>query len=146
MTIVNNKLEGFKSELRLAIRLLDQGLRVSEPMGDYSPYDLVVENSNGRLLKLQIKTAVKTSRTEDSYSWKACCAKGTKNKQFYDAVDVDYFCIYVRELDVWYIIPYNEMTGKTANVYPHFEKSTGKYEKFIERFDLLEREQHDEGE
>ncbi len=91
---------GCTAEYRFAVMAMENGLRVSMPLLDSSPYDAIVETPNG-LRKIQIKStaqkivnngvALTIKRTGDPYS----------------LADVDYFAIWVDAFKGFYIIPNN---------------------------------------
>ena len=91
---------GCIAEYRFAVMAMENGLRVSMPLLDSSPYDAIVETPNG-LRKIQIKStaqkivnngvALTIKRTGDPYS----------------LADVDYFAIWVDAFKGFYIIANN---------------------------------------
>jgi hypothetical protein len=57
----------------------------------------------------------------------------------YAAGDFDLLAAYVAPCRAWYIIPIGEFAGQTSLcVYPHRKKAKGRFEKFRDRWDLLE--------
>jgi hypothetical protein len=56
----------------------------------------------------------------------------------YKPGEIDIIAAYIEPLKLWYIIPYEEVGSRmTISLFPHDPKSTGRYEKFKERWDLL---------
>lgn len=58
----------------------------------------------------------------------------------YTAKDIDFIAVWIEPTDTWYIIPIRALRGcKSLHVYPLTPDSTGQYERYRERWDLLLR-------
>ena len=91
---------GCTAEYRFAVMAMENGLRVSMPLLDSSPYDAIVETPNG-LRKIQIKsTAQKIVNNAVALTIK-------RTGDPYPIADVDYFAIWVDAFKGFYIIPNN---------------------------------------
>lgn len=98
--------KGITTEMYVAAYLLSLGYNVSQPLCQDSKYDLIVD-VEGKLLRLQVKTARKTSSNSIEFN----CRSTTTNSQYnksrrYSPTEIDYFATY------WdnqaYLIPINE--------------------------------------
>ena len=117
-------------------RAIEDGAAVNLPFGDNQKYDCITDR-NG-LSRVQIKS---TSRHEtcarmDTYNALVC--HGASSKQKYTKADCDIIAIHVIPCDAWYLIPIENISGKTVKLYPHrADCITNKYEKWRDRWDLL---------
>lgn len=100
---------GLLYEVKAKLLLLEKGFSVSEPMCASSKYDLIVDNGE-RLFKVQVKkTSRKNSKT--SYRCRLHSTSGNKVKK-YKKNEVDMFVIYIEPLDIWYVVPFDDVEGK----------------------------------
>lgn len=100
---------GLLYEVKAKLLLLEKGFSVSEPMCSSSRYDLIVDNGK-QLFKVQVK---KTSRknNKNSYRCRLHSWKGNKRME-YKKNEVDMFVVYIEPLDIWYVIPFDDVEGK----------------------------------
>jgi PD-(D/E)XK endonuclease len=125
------KLRGEWAEVHFLARACELGLRVSKPYGDCLPYDFIVEH-RGRMFRVQVKS---TSYQSPGYTGYKCFVKPTKGKR-YAADMIDFIAAYVLPEDVWYIIPFSEVTGaSTVRLDPR--NSRNRYRRYREAWDLL---------
>lgn len=127
---------GTMGEVGFVYKALRNKLKVSKPIGIY-PYDFIVDNEKG-LYRIQVKTC--TSYNKQTYSYTLSTKrKQSKNESFnYSEKDIDFIAAYVLPLDTWYIIPIKELTDiKGIALFPHNRASTSKWEKYRERWDIL---------
>jgi hypothetical protein len=116
---------GCTAEYRFAVLAMENGLRVSMPLVDSSPYDAIVETPNG-LRKIQIKsTAQKIIRNRVSLTIK-------RTGDPYSLADVDYFAVWVDAFKGFYIIPNNGTQRKFC-----FSINGKKYSKNFNNFGVL---------
>lgn len=129
--IQHPKLRGEWAELRFMARAAEHGLCVAKPWGDTAPYDFAVEH-NGHFLRVQVKcTKYKRSRSYE--------CDVTASHVPYTSDHLDFFAVYVIEPDVWYIIPFAAMDGRTRVILsPH--RTDSKYEPYREAWHLLRGE------
>ena len=76
MNILNlsSQQKGIATEITVAAYLLQLGYNVSQPFCQDSKYDLIVD-ANGKLLRLQVKTARQSSQTSITFN----CRSTTTN-------------------------------------------------------------------
>ena len=86
---------GCIAEYKFAVKAMELGLFVSFPLLDSSPYDCIVDTETG-LKKIQIKSVA--SKSENS----RCFLRKVKENP-YSLNDVDYFAIYLKYNDGFYI-------------------------------------------
>lgn len=113
-----NKRNGLLAEVLTSAKLIENGFSVSQPLDPASRYDLVVDNGRS-LIKVQVKSLscsrkgyhLKSAFRLRLYTFKSRGAgKNIKNK--YEAKDVDMFVVYIKPLDIWYVIPQDNVEGK----------------------------------
>ena len=113
--------KGLITEMQVMLRLVEMGYDVSQPLNADSKYDCILD-VNGKLYKIQIKTAHMHPTTQNSIEIKCCSTTTTQNhrkQSGYTSKDIDYFATFwENEL---YLIPVNECSSaKTL----HLDKKT----------------------
>ncbi|HEX3099824.1 MAG TPA: group I intron-associated PD-(D/E)XK endonuclease [Patescibacteria group bacterium] len=102
------KQKGDIAEQAATLRLLEMGWGVSKPVGDRLPYDLIAD-VNGRLIKLQIKSAWFNSKDQNF----CIDVRRTKTnrrqmlRSLYTNQDFDFALIYLAEIRIFYVFPVN---------------------------------------
>jgi hypothetical protein len=107
MTRFEGQVRGEVSEMKVAVKLLNEGCRVSDTIGHSHPYDLIAD-TDGRLLKIQVKTAKHRNRRK--YDIKL------QNPGKYTEENVDLFAGYAVGEDDVFFIPYDELENGRASV------------------------------
>jgi hypothetical protein len=134
--IKGTKERGAWAELYFMVLAMSQGLRVSSPYGGFAPYDVGVESS-GAILRVQVKCTMYQS-CEGSYSMSINVKDGsTGRRRGYARGTVDFFAVYIIPTDDWYILPYELIGERDANVYLRPGSKDQKYEKYREAWHLL---------
>ena len=100
---------GAVAESLFDAKILSLGYIVSKPVNLGSSYDRIVDP--GRILKIQIKCIWSQSKDNGKYRM---YFKRTANKA-YKSDDIDYFAVYVRDLDCWYIVPATMERSRTIS-------------------------------
>lgn len=118
---------GCVAEYRFAVMAMQNGLNVSFPLMDSSPYDCVVE-SGGRFKKIQIKSSVKIP--ENNRSAVHIILNNAKSKYTKDRVD--YFAIWVECFNGFFIVE-NSGNMQSIRLSPK-----GKYSKNFNNFALIQ--------
>lgn len=113
--------KGLITEMQVMLRLVEMGYDVSQPLNADSKYDCILD-VNGKLYKIQIKTAHIHPNTQNSIEIKCRSTTTTQNhrkQSGYTSEDIDYFATFwENEL---YLIPVNECSNaKTL----HLDKKT----------------------
>lgn len=94
--------QGEIAELKFALACHERGYTASKPLRT-SKYDIVVD-VKGKLFRVQVKSAQKPSNPRTRVAYPVNLMHGG-NRSAYRASDIDFFAIYLRELEAWYIIP-----------------------------------------
>jgi hypothetical protein len=115
---------------------MSQGLRVSSPYGGFASYDVGVE-STGAILRVQVKCTMYEYR-EGSYGMSINVKDGsTGRRRGYARGTVDFFAVYIIPTDDWYILPYEVIGDRDANVFFRPGSEEQKYERYREAWHLL---------
>lgn len=102
--------KGNIAETLVLHELTKRGFNVSIPFGDYR-YDLIAEK-NGRFSRIQVKYVGKlTKRSTIPVVLHSIARKGRIQ---YKENEIDFIAVYCQPLENFYIIPFNEVNGKTA--------------------------------
>lgn len=117
---MNQNVFGCYSEYLFAVKAMENNLLVSFPLLNASVYDCIVDSPNG-LLKVQIKGINESN-----------CARNRillrdSNHKYYSKNDVDFFAIYSKERNGFFII---KNDGKIKS----FSLGLKKYSKFFNNF------------
>jgi hypothetical protein len=127
---------GKLSEMQFCVDAAKRGLNVSVPSHDHSGYDLIAEGSSSKLYKVQVKaTRAKSIQNDRTPCYKIQISRGSKSKRRYDKNEVDFFAVYIYELNNWYIVPFNACTSISIRLYP--SKPNHKFSKFLEAWHLI---------
>ena len=135
--IKGTKERGAWAELYFMVLAMSQGLKVSSPYGGLGPYDVGVENGTGPILRVQVKCTLYQCCT-GSYCMSINVKDGsTGRRRGYARGTVDFFAIYIIPTDDWYILPYELIGDRDANVYFRPGMKRQKYGEYKEAWDLL---------
>ena len=114
---LDTKKKGNLTEMQCMSAFMEQGCGVSIPFGDNSKYDFIAD-VNGRLLKIQVKTASLKNDNVIKFSCRSTHVNctGVKNIR-YSANDIDYFATYWN--NKCYLVPVEECSvEKTLRFVP----------------------------
>jgi hypothetical protein len=132
----SNKIVGTLYEKMFAVEALSRGLSLSDTVGDYLPYDCIVDNGR-ELLRIQVKG----TRSKQASGYKVTVAKGNSRngKVARDLDAFDYIaCVVVADGNsYWYIVPEKIIEKKMSMKFFLNPLSKGKYEKYKHGWDLI---------
>lgn len=132
----HNKRAGTLYESMFSTEALLRGLDVSNTVGDYSPYDCIIDNGK-KLIRIQVKG----TKCQQTSGYKITVAKGNSRNQktLRDTDSFDYLAaVVMHRADAhWYIIPELEI-GRVMSIKLFVNPtSKGKYEKYKHGWDLI---------
>ena len=111
----NPKAIGERSEAIIIAKLSEVGYDVLKPFGDNMRYDLVIEDADGKFLRIQCKTGRSNGSYIEfkpaSFYYHTRAGRTTYGHKSYHG-QIDYFAVYCRETKGVYLIPV-EHTGKS---------------------------------
>jgi len=93
-----------------------------------------LEVSPAKLTRIQVRSAYRIHGN----AYDIALHHGAEGRT-YQPGDFDLLAAYVAPCQAWYIIPFAEFSGQTSLcLYPHRKNSRGRFEKFRDRWDLLQ--------
>jgi PD-(D/E)XK nuclease superfamily protein len=136
------KHDGLLVEVLTKAQLLKNDLMVSQPIDPASRYDLIVDNGK-RLFKVQIKGIRAKLPHRDAYRLRVYTrTKRSKTKDVerpYTKDEVDMYVVYIKPLDIWYVIPQDTLDGKKeVSIYPNSESMYDVYQDAWYLFDNID--------
>lgn len=104
---------GQAAEAGFIFKCIQHGLSVSRPMFDTEKYDFITD-SKVAMHRVQVKSVLTGTR--------AVVAYGKNRKDRYNSTQCDFIAIWVVELDEWYLIPTDEVEGRSINLKEKYNK------------------------
>ncbi len=126
------KRRGEVSELAFFYKAAGLGFGVARPWGDSERYDFILD-SGQRLWRVQVKSGC--HHRKRCYDLHGRC--GNREKSQYTSEEIDIFVAYLVPIDVWYIIPVDEIKKKNLLFYPYGGDRCGHYEQYREAWSLM---------
>ena len=133
---MNPKRRGSQYESAFVTQALKRGLDILEPYGDYMPYDVMVQNGDGRILRVQVKGT--SSQIKNKPGYKVIAATGNTTKTPINPEEVDVLAAYVEPEDTWYLIPVKKLTGNVSVYLNPNTKLNGRYEVWKEAWNVFQ--------
>lgn len=125
---------GDESELKFMVAALQHGLGVAKPYSGSIPYDVIIDN--GRTLhRVQIKATSREDGTKRAGRYSLTVRFGTNG---YSLKQTDFIAAHIQPIDVWYIIPVEELGPiKKISLRPQADNIT-RFAKYEEAWHLLQ--------
>ena len=133
---MNLKRRGSQYEAAFATQALKRGLDILEPYGDYMPYDVMVQNADGRIQRVQVKGT--GARIKGKPGYKIIAASGNTGKTPLNPEEVDVLAAYVELEDTWYLIPIKKLKGNVSVYLNPNTKRNGRYEVWKEAWNVFQ--------
>ena len=133
---MNLKRRGSQYEAAFATQALKRWLDILEPYGDYMPYDVMVQNGDGRILRVQVKGTGNQIKNKPGY--KVIAASGNSTKTPINPDEVDVLAAYVEPEDTWYVIPVVKLKGNVSVYLNPNTKRNGRYEVWKEAWNVFQ--------
>jgi len=106
---------GDYAELRFCTAAFEKGFSILRPFSDSRPYDFVLEK-HGRFLRVQVKSC--NAPLADNGRFPVSVARGKSSKKKYTSDDCDIIAIFLKSLDMFYLIPIQCIGTTKAILYP----------------------------
>ena len=132
----NMKRRGSQYEAAFVTQALKRGLDILEPYGDYMPYDVMVQNADGRIQRIQVKGTNSPIKGKPGY--KILAASGNIKKVALSPEKVDVLAAYVEPEDTWYLIPVVKLNGNMSVYLNPNTKLNGRYEVWKEAWNVFQ--------
>ena len=133
---MNPKRRGSQYESAFVTQALKRGLDILEPYGDYMPYDVMVQNADGRIQRVQVKGT--GARIKGKPGYKIIAASGNTGKTPLNPEEVDVLAAYVELEDTWYLIPIKKLKGNVSVYLNPNTKRNGRYEVWKEAWNVFQ--------
>jgi hypothetical protein len=133
-----NKAKGDLAEIAFLHKAAGLGFGVAKPYGDKERYDFILD-SGERFWRVQVKSTSYAEPDHTGYKVSAShSGKGYKAKT-YQAKEIDFFAAYIVPVDVWYIVPVNQLASfRFLRLYPlGCRRAGGCFEAFREAWHLM---------
>jgi penicillin-binding protein-related factor A (putative recombinase) len=104
--------KGFLAEQLFVTEAIKNGLSISRPLNPKSRYDFVAE-LHGNLYKMQVKSTNSEPYTLKNQGYQV----HMKPKEGYNAVDVDFFVVYIFLANRFYLIPFEKIPRRKKNIF-----------------------------
>ena len=135
----NGKRAGASYEAVFIAEAMKRGLNVLEPRGDFLPYDVLVENRHGGLIRVQIKgTTYKQKGKIETYRVTASKGKTRTGKYMITKDDADVLAVYVAPVDSWFHIPVEYLMSAAVHLRPTIEESKGQYQVWLNAWNVYQ--------
>lgn len=131
MSIRNHKTRGQWAELRFLTKATELGFRTAKPLGDNSPYDVIVD-LGGRFVSVQVKSTFFAASNLKPGNFVASLFHANGRRRRYQQSDFDYLAVHCIPKDIWYIIPsavaarrqaIRVCPGDKVNQYEHYREA-----------------------
>lgn len=126
---------GKQAEAQFVVECLRLGLNISRPHTDFTGYDFIVEGKSRKLYKVQVKATRKKSQDKRNNAYKILISRGAGNKKIYDSDEVDFFAVYLADINLWYMIPLHATSSVSVRIYP--DKKDHKFSHYKNAFNLF---------
>ncbi len=111
---------GNYAELRFTLAAYEKGYSILRPFSDSRPYDFVLEK-HGRFIRVQVKSC-SAVLTEKGH-FKISIGRSSKHTAIYNSEHCDVIAVYIKSLDIFYLIPIQFISTMTLHLYPLRETS-----------------------
>lgn len=122
---------GDYAELRFTLSAYENGFSILRPFSDSRPYDFVLEK-HGRFIRVQVKSC--SAPLNERGRFPIGIGKGKHSKNKYTAEHCDVIAVYLKSLDIFYLIPIQCITTVTIGLYPL--KETSKFLEFKNNWNI----------
>lgn len=108
----NTKKLGLLGELKAQYDFIRAGYNVSIPLGDYCPYDLLIQKDDV-ILRVQVKTCEKITNGKIEFKIKS---HNYYVDKVYTTKDADYFYLYCLENEQSYLYPIEGSNNRSISI------------------------------
>lgn len=109
---------GDLAELEITAALVRSGRRVLRPLSSASRYDLVVDDGDGRFLRIQCKTGIVR---QGAVVFRACSVSGHRTRGIAYHGEIDAFGVYCEAIDAVYLVPMEVIPTNRQRVHLRLE-------------------------
>ena len=129
------KLRGERAELIFMLAASGRGLRISKPLGESYPYDVIVDNGH-TCWRVQVKS---NNQIADNGRYQVHATRAGQEKS-YRKRDVDFLAFYLFRPKTWYIIPQSKIGRRFwVTLYAPGRRECGMFSQYFEAWHLLKQ-------
>jgi hypothetical protein len=134
----SDKAKGDLAELAFLHKAASLGFGVAKPYGDKEHYDFILD-SGERFWRVQVRsTSCRVSGNRSGYMFSTSHSSRRHRAKTYKAREIDIFVAYIVPLDIWYIIPVNQIWSRhSLGLHPSGCRGGGHFEVFREAWHLM---------
>ena len=141
--MTEKQINGTKSELLAEYYLINKGYIVSKPINDFSEYDFVFDNGEGKLFRVQVKTIYFDNNKR---RWLGSCVtshirgSNRRTNKKYTENSFDYGLFICAKYNMAYMIPISLIKGRRSiTFYPNGKdnKSNTRFSDFEEYGEVI---------
>jgi hypothetical protein len=134
---LNCKAKGDLAELAFLHKAASLGFGVAKPYGDKEYYDFILD-SGERFWRVQVKSTSYTEPDRSPYVVNACHNDKGRKVKAYQAAEVDFIAVYLVPIDIWYIVPVNQLGAlRSLRLYPSGCHGADRFEAFRKAWHLM---------
>lgn len=127
-------LQGSYAQAAFVKECLERKLEISEPIVDIYGYDYLINISKNTHLKIQCKSvSIPDKRNKNNKTYKINVRHGAQGKAYKD--QFHFMVAFIIPLNLWYIIPIEELNKTTIRVNPF--STNCKYKKYLNSWFLI---------
>jgi len=111
---------GDYAELRFTVAAYEKGFSILRPFSDSRPYDFVLEKQ-GRFIRVQVKSC--SAPLDEKGCFPIGISKGSRVKTKYTSEHCEVIAVFIKSLDIFYLIPIQFISVVKIRLYPLKETS-----------------------
>lgn len=120
------------AEQKFTVRAIEEGFKVSRPIGHITSYDFIIEKE-GRLFRIQVKSTHQIRKGNRTFQISVGQSSLRVSKPYADN-SFDYFAIFVGPLDCFFIVPQSAIKVRTLSINPAPNKN--RYVEYLENWEI----------
>lgn len=130
---------GEKVECAFMTEALNRGLRVARPYSAVSPYDVIVDNGEGHLWRVQVRSVGSYGERKRQRKFRVQVSRCNHSEKLTEE-HTDFVAILAVPCATWYIIPVNALPARSITVLLAPDLPGSKYDEYREAWHLLNRD------
>jgi hypothetical protein len=122
------------SETLFVSTAISCGYDVSLPCDSESLYDAILDNGS-KLFRVQIKTVVDRQVYGTS---QVALMRNKSRMELYPEGSIDFFAVHLFKQNIWYLIPFSKVAGRTRIVlHGNADSGYGKYKEYLDNWGMF---------
>lgn len=126
--------QGLFAESVFITECIKRNIEIAQPIVDKWGYDFIIHYHG--YIKVQVKSCSAADiRYPNKPTYKINVRKGKHSRDSYNEGDFDLLACYIIPLDIWYLIPFKDITATTIRINPSGVKD--RYNLYKDNFSLI---------